>query len=106
LVPSKNARQVEEAIAGVLALAGHEVRRFNTEGEELFSAEEVFPNSHPGSRLRGLRGREGLSQKAMAEKLGILQHHISEMEKGTRSISIEMAKRISETFDISYKVFL
>jgi plasmid maintenance system antidote protein VapI len=42
----------------------------------------------------------------MAEKLGIRQHHISEMEKGARSISVEMAKRIGKTFDISYKVFL
>jgi len=42
----------------------------------------------------------------MAEQLGIRQHHISEMEKGTRAISVEMAKRIDKTFDISYKVFL
>ncbi|MDR1110936.1 MAG: helix-turn-helix domain-containing protein [Deltaproteobacteria bacterium] len=33
-------------------------------------------------RLRGLRGRAGLSQRSMAERLGIRQHHISEMEKG------------------------
>jgi plasmid maintenance system antidote protein VapI len=42
----------------------------------------------------------------MAEKLGLRQHHISEMERGTRPISLDMAKRISKTFNISYKVFL
>lgn len=105
-VPSESAQQVEAAITGVLALAGHKVRRLNAEGEELFSAEEVFPNSHPGSRLRGLRTREGITQKQMAEALDIRQHHVSEMEKGTRTISVDMAKRISKTFNISYKVFL
>jgi len=105
-VPSENAQQVEAAITGILALTGHKIRRFNAEGEELFSREEVFPDSHPGSRLRGLRTREGITQKQMAEQLGLRQHHISEMEKGTRPISLDMAKRISKTFDISYKVFL
>ncbi|MDR1310215.1 MAG: helix-turn-helix domain-containing protein [Deltaproteobacteria bacterium] len=84
-----------------MVLAGHEIRPVNDEGEELFDTEEVFPTSHPGSRLRGLRGREGLSQRSMAERLGIRQHHISEMEKGTRAISVDMAKKIGRTFDIS-----
>jgi len=105
-VPSDSARQIEAAITGILALTGHRIRRFNAEGEELFSAAEVFPDSHPGSRLRGLRAREDLTQKQMAEQLGVRQHHISEMEKGTRPITLEMAKRIGQTFDISYKAFL
>ena len=106
IVEVSEGKLIEETLKGILALAGHPVRSVNDEGEELFTAEEVFPDSHPGSRLRGLRGREGLSQRAMAEQLGIRQHHISEMEKGTRAISVEMAKRIDKTFDISYKVFL
>ncbi len=105
-VPSENARQIEAAITGLFALVGHTIRRFNADGEELISGDEAFPNSHPGSRLRGLRAREDITQKQMAEKLGIRQHHIAEMEKGTRSISVEMAKKIGKTFDISYKVFL
>jgi hypothetical protein len=39
-------RRLEEALRGVLALAGHEIRPANDEGEELFYAEEVFPTSH------------------------------------------------------------
>ncbi len=105
-VPKENAGQMEAALTGLLALTGHKVRRFNDEGEELLSADEVFPHAHPGTCLRGLRTREGITQKQMAEKLGIRQHHIAEMEKGTRAISVEMAKRIGQTFNISYKVFL
>ncbi|MFA7684732.1 MAG: helix-turn-helix transcriptional regulator [Syntrophales bacterium] len=75
-------------------------------GEELYSAKEVFPESSPGNRLRGLRTREDLTQKELAAALGVRQHHISEMEKGTRAISVDMAKRIGKIYKVSYKVFL
>ncbi|MDR1607124.1 MAG: helix-turn-helix domain-containing protein [Deltaproteobacteria bacterium] len=97
---------MRELISNIWSLAGHKMRRFNAKGDELLSIEEAFPDSHPGSRLRGLRVREGITQKQMAEKLGLRKRHISEMEKGTRPITLEMAKRIDSTFDIGYKVFL
>ncbi|MDR1921651.1 MAG: helix-turn-helix domain-containing protein [Candidatus Adiutrix sp.] len=105
-VPKENARQVEEAIAGIFALSGHKLRHVNCEGEELIPADEVFPDAKPGDMVKGLRVREGITQKQMAEKLGVRQRHISEMEKNVRPITLEMAKRIGETFDISYKIFL
>ena len=105
-MPASKAKLLEDALIAVMALAGHKVRRLNAEGEELFSREEVFPDSHPGSRLRGLRAREGITQKQMAEKLDLRPQHISEMEKGARPISVELAKRIGKTFAISYKAFL
>jgi DNA-binding XRE family transcriptional regulator len=105
-IPSKEAPKVGQALAGFMTLAGHKVRRLNDEGDELFPAGEVFSSAHPGSRLHGLRVREGLTQKDLAYKLGIRQHHVSEMEKGKRAIGLEMAKRISSMFDVSFKAFL
>jgi transcriptional regulator with XRE-family HTH domain len=32
--------------------------------------------------LRGLRGKEELTQAEFAERIGILQYHVSEMETG------------------------
>ncbi len=104
-IPSSEAEGMLKAIRSLLELAKL-ARPMNEEGEELYSAEEVFPESSPGNRLRGLRTREGITQKELAAALGIRQHHVSEMEKNIRSISVEMAKRIGETFNISYKVFL
>ena len=104
-VPSVNAERVCKAINSMLELAQFP-RPVNEEGEELYSAAEVFPEGHPGMALRGLRTREGVTQKEFAARLGIRQHHVSEMEKGRRPITLEMAKRISEAYDISYKVFL
>ncbi len=104
-VPTERAEHLCKAINSILELAQLS-RPVNEEGEELYSAKEVFPESSPGNRLRGLRTREGITQKELASALGIRQHHVSEMEKGVRSISLDMAKRIGELYNISYKVFL
>lgn len=73
---------------------------------ELFSSEEIFPEAHPGLALRGLRVKEDLTQTELASRLGVKQHRISEMGTGKLAISVEMAKRISSEFNLSYKVFL
>jgi DNA-binding XRE family transcriptional regulator len=106
VMPLSKLRLMAYAFETFLELDGHKVRRLNAEGDELIPADEVFPDTQPGDMVKGLRGREGIPQKQMAEKLGLKQHHISEMEKGIRPITLEMAKRIGKTFNISYKVFL
>lgn len=105
-VPSANTIKVAEAIRGVLSLAGHKVRRINSEGEEVVSADEVFPDGCPAMALRGLRGKEDLTQTELAARLGVSQNAISEMESGKRPISTKMAKRLGEEFNLPYKVFL
>jgi DNA-binding XRE family transcriptional regulator len=105
-VPNEDAERFCKAISSLLEFVNPVVRPVNEDGEELYSAREVFPESTPGNRLRGLRTREALTQKEFAKALGIRQHHVSEMEKGVRSISVDMARRIGETYNISYKVFL
>ena len=105
-VPSANTIKVAEAIRGVLSLAGHKVRRINSEGEEVVSADEVFPDGCPAMALRGLRGKEDLTQAELAARLGVSQNAISEMESGKRPISTKMAKRLGEEFNLPYKVFL
>jgi len=104
-VPSMDAERLCKAINSLLEFAQLS-RPVNEEGEELYTGEEVFPEGHPGMALRGLRTREGITQKELAARLGIRQHHVSEMEKGIRPITLEMAKRIGEAYNISYKVFL
>ena len=105
-VPTGKARAVADAIRSVLSLAGHKVRRVNANGEEIVSADEVFPNANPAMMLRGLRGKEDITQAELAERLGISQNLVSDMESGKRNISVNMAKRIGETFHVPYKLFL
>jgi DNA-binding XRE family transcriptional regulator len=105
-VPAKSTVKIAEAIRGVLILAGHQVKRVNDEGEEWVSAEEVFPDGNPAMALRGLRGREELTQAELAVRVGVSQNVISELESGKRPISQRMARRLGEEFDLPYKVFL
>ena len=59
-----------------------------------------------GLAVRGARHKAGLTQAKLAEKLGVLPHHISEMEYGKRPISKKMAHKLAEVLEVNYKVFL
>ena len=60
----------------------------------------------PGVSLVGARHKEGLTQKQLADKLGIQQGYVSDMECGKRQIGKAMAKRLGDVLNISYKIFL
>lgn len=62
--------------------------------------------SEIGLMLRGGRHKAGLTQRALADQIGVKPHHISEMEHGKRPIGKNMAQRLAKIFDIDYRVFL
>jgi len=105
-VPSDKAELVREAIEKILNLAGLPLQEMGEGDDRLYSIEEVFPGFHVGHALRGLRSREGLTQKKLAEMIGAKPSHISEMENGKRPIGKEMAKRLAKALRTDYKVFL
>jgi DNA-binding XRE family transcriptional regulator len=82
-----------------------------TSNEESIPAHIVIPEladdvKRPAIVLRGLRYRENMTQKELAEKLSIRQHHLSEMENGKRPISKEMAKKLAGALNANWKIFL
>jgi DNA-binding XRE family transcriptional regulator len=93
-------------LKNVLTLAGHKVRLVNDEGDEMRSADEVFSEAHPGMTLRGFRLRDDMTQEELAERLGIKQAGVSALESGQRPISVAMAKRLGEIFEITHHAFL
>ena len=101
-VPVKKLEDIKNVI---LALGG----QVDEEAEEINDSvpwQKVLPDSSPGKILRGLRYRDGKSQKWLAEQLGMKQPNISAMEKGERPIGKNLAKKLGELFNIGYKVFL
>lgn len=105
-VPLDKAGLFRKGLRTMLELAGLE-RETNEEGEELYEHEDLCPpEERPASRLRGLRAREGITQQQLADALGTTQSRVAELENGTRRISINMAKRLSKTYGVHYKVFL
>lgn len=105
-VPSDLTMQIAAVIRGVLTFAGHEVLCLTGDGEEWASVEEMFPDGSPAMALRGFRGKMELTQSELADKLGVSQNAISELESGKRPISIKMAKKLEKEFDVPYKAFL
>ena len=84
---------------------------FSQKKEKSIPAEEVFPDLYdpikgPATVLRGARYREEMTQKQLAEALGIRQHHLSEMENGKRPIGKAMAKKLAEALNAHWKNFL
>lgn len=67
---------------------------------------EIEAYSEGGLMLRGSRHKEQLTQKELADVLGISQHHMSEMENGKRSIEKEMAKKFAHFFKTDYRLFI
>lgn len=105
-VPFDKAELISEAIEKILNLAGMSLQNTEENDGNLYSIEEVFPDFHIGHALRGLRSREGLTQKQLAEMIGVKPSHIFEMENGKRSIGKNMAKRLAKALRTEYKVFL
>lgn len=60
----------------------------------------------PGAAMAGARGKEGLTQRELARRIGVPQRHISEMERGKRPIGKEMAKKLAKVLSVDYRVFL
>ncbi len=61
----------------------------------------------PGINMRVYRTNKGLTQKQLGELLGgIPKQHISNMENGTRSISIKTAKQLAKIFKVSVDKFI
>ncbi len=93
------------------ALASLKALGFTSLEEETYvSMHELFPDvtedKRAGVILAGARGKEGLTQKQLAEKCGIPQSHISEMERSKRPIGPKTARVLGAALNIGYKVFL
>ena len=55
---------------------------------------------YAGSKLREVRGRIGLSQKALAEKLGVSLPYLNQMEHNHRPVSAQVVLRLAQEFGL------
>jgi DNA-binding XRE family transcriptional regulator len=67
---------------------------------------EFDEKSLPGVVLAGARGKEGITQRELAGRVGIPQRHLSEMERSKRPIGKEVAKKLAKALDIDYRALL
>jgi len=60
----------------------------------------------PGYYLRLYRQRAELTQVELADKTGIRQHHLSEMENNKRVLGKANAKKLADILDFDYRKLL
>jgi len=60
----------------------------------------------PAGALRAYRKRENLTQEQLSKKAGIAQGHISEMERGKRTIGIKSAKTLAKVLNCRWERIL
>lgn len=56
--------------------------------------------------IRAYRERENITQQALAMKSGIKRQHISEIERGERSVGVVTAKKLAIALNCNYKSLL
>ena len=106
-VPSIEAKRIYDAIISILNVAKLQTQLINDDdGEELYSIEDVFPNGSQSMALRGLRTREGLSNKEFADGLGISESYLLSLENGENPITQELAELIASKYNTLARVFL
>lgn len=69
---------------------------------EILARERIEKYKKAGLVLRGIRYREGISQKELAKKSGVSQNEISKIENGKRTIGEKVAKRLASSLNIDY----
>lgn len=80
-------------------------------GDGFIAAKDLFPEIEdpikgPAMSFHGIRLRHRLTQKQMAEKIGVSQSDVSKIEKGERPIGKKLAMRIGKALGIDYRRFL
>jgi DNA-binding XRE family transcriptional regulator len=101
IMPSATGRRIKNLIASMEQPGG----------DESIPARKVLPELaddrlRPATLLRGARHKAGLTQKNLAGRLGVHQHHLSEMENGKRSIGRQMARRLAKALRCDYRLFV
>jgi len=59
-----------------------------------------------GSKLRKLRKQKGFSQEKLAFKCGLHRTYISDIERGSRNVSLKNIEKIAKALGVPLKLLL
>jgi predicted transcriptional regulator len=93
--------QADYAIAEDAADAAiYDARKAELEGSEIFPAEVSMAILRGESRLKALRKWRGLTQSEIAEKTGLTQSFLSDLESRRRTASRDTAEKIADALAV------
>ena len=67
---------------------------------------EIAADMKPCDYLRNFREAQNITQKDLAEEIGVRVNYLSDMETGQRTISRMKAKKLAEIFNVPPAVFI
>ena len=73
---------------------------------EVLAKERIEKYKKSGLVLRGMRYREGFSQKKLAKESGVSQNEISNIENGKRTVGKKIAEKLSDALNFDYRLLL
>jgi DNA-binding XRE family transcriptional regulator len=94
---SKIQRELAKLVKAQAPLIAHEIRAILKKKDTLIGTS--------GGTIKAYRFREGLTQQDLAQKSGIKQSHISEMEKNKRPVGLKVAKKLADALNCHYHRF-
>lgn len=110
IVISRNAKKVTYINAQNMGRLEAFLEKYSEEDEpiewEVLAKERIEKYKKSGLVLRGMRYREGISQKDLAKKTGISQNEISKIENGKRTVGEKVAKRLAQALNTDYRLLI
>jgi len=92
---------------------GEDIELYEDDDEELVNVFEtkwyknIKAKMTPGDNLKIYRENRGITQEELGKLLGgIPRQHVSNMERGIRSISLKTAQKLAQVFELSVEKFL
>ena len=70
----------------------------------MFFSKEIDKIGEPALMLKGACVKEGITQKELADRLGISQVYISQLENGRKEINKSLIKELEKIFNINYSL--
>lgn len=87
--------------------------KLKSDDDELMSFEDMkdfmddlLGETTVADSIRAYRERENITQQELAMKSGIKRQHISEIERGERSVGVATAKKLAIALNCNYKSLL
>ncbi len=99
-------RLIEKAVAYALEVGSQPELISARENERLLKKLGPKGGITPASSLKAYRLRQELTQQELAKKSGVSQANISAMEKGTRPIGLNVAKKLADVLRCDYRRLL
>lgn len=99
-------RQIKKIIAAYEKLNNGNEDEYMTAEETVLLLDYSLRDTTSADKIKAYRQRESLTQKELALKADIKQQHVSEIERGIRSVGVTTAKKLAKALNCNYKSFL